>query len=32
MLTLGQHHYYCRIIAPDLQIICQIDDYTDPNA
>jgi len=29
---MGPYHHYCKVIAPDPQIVCQIYDNTDPNA
>ena len=29
---MGPFHHYCKVIAPDPQIVCQIYDNTDPNA
>jgi hypothetical protein len=28
---MGPYHHYCKVIAPDPQIVCQIYDNTDPN-
>jgi hypothetical protein len=30
--VMGPYHHYCKVIAPDPQIVCQIYDNTDPNA
>jgi Protein of unknown function (DUF1264) len=30
--VMGPFHHYCKVIAPDPQIVCQIYDNTDPNA
>jgi hypothetical protein len=30
--VMGPYHHYCKVLAPDPQIICQIYDNTDPNA
>jgi hypothetical protein len=29
---MGPYHHYCKVIAPDPQIVCQIYDNTDPSA
>jgi len=29
---MGPFHHYCKVLAPDPQIVCQIYDNTDPNA
>jgi len=29
--VMGPYHHYCKVIAPDPQIVCQIYDNTDPN-
>ncbi len=30
--VMGPYHHYCKVIAPDPYIVCQIYDNTDPNA
>jgi hypothetical protein len=30
--VMGPYHHYCKVIAPDPQIVCQIYDSTDANA
>jgi hypothetical protein len=30
--VMGPYHHYCKVIAPDPQIVCLIFDTTDPNA
>ncbi len=30
--VMGPYHHYCKVIAPDPYIVCQIYDSTDPNA
>ncbi len=30
--VMGPYHHYCKVIAPDPQIVCLIYDSTDPNA
>ena len=30
--VMGPYHHYCKVIAPDPQIVCLIYDTTDPNA
>src|SRR5437764_12717991 len=30
--VMGPYHHYCKVVAPDPQIVCLIFDNTDPNA
>ena len=30
--VMGPYHHFCKVIAPDPQIVCQIYDTTNPNA
>jgi hypothetical protein len=30
--VMGPYHHYCKVVAPDPQIVCLIYDSTDPNA
>jgi len=30
--VMGPYHHYCKVVAPDPQIVCLIFDSTDPNA